>query len=88
LRWSLESIEAGLAIYVAGADPYLDDTFGRLAVSKRGLAERDRLVLDYCRAAGLPVVITMAGGYARQVQDTVDIHFQTVRAAVERSIGV
>jgi acetoin utilization deacetylase AcuC-like enzyme len=63
LRWSLESIEAELAIYVAGADPYLDDTFGRLAVSKRGLAERDWLVLDYCRAANLPVVITMAGGY-------------------------
>jgi acetoin utilization deacetylase AcuC-like enzyme len=83
LRWSLESIEAELAIYVAGADPYLDDTFGRLAVSKRGLAERDRLVLDYCRQAHVPVAITMAGGYARQVQDTVDIHFQTVKAAVE-----
>ena len=83
LRWSLESIEAELAIYVAGADPYLDDAFGRLAVSKRGLAERDRLVLDYCRQARVPVAITMAGGYARQVQDTVDIHFQTVKTAVE-----
>jgi acetoin utilization deacetylase AcuC-like enzyme len=83
LRWSLESIEAELAIYVSGEDPYLDDTFGRLAVSKRGLAERDRLVLDYCRQARVPVAITMAGGYARQVQDTVDIHFQTVKTAVE-----
>ena len=82
LRWSLESIEADLAIYVAGADPYLDDTFGRLAVSKRGLAERDRMVLERCRQAGLPVAVTMAGGYARQAQDTVDIHFQTVAAAV------
>ena len=83
LRWSLESIEAELAIYVAGADPYLDDTFGRLAVSKRGLAGRDQLVLECCRAAGLPVAITMAGGYARNVNDTVDIHFQTVATAIK-----
>jgi acetoin utilization deacetylase AcuC-like enzyme len=85
LRWSLESSEADLAIYVAGADPYLEDTFGRLALSKRGLAERDWLVLKRCHEAGLPVAITMAGGYARQVQDTVDIHFQTVAVAVKMS---
>jgi acetoin utilization deacetylase AcuC-like enzyme len=83
LRWSLESIQAELAIYVAGADPYLDDTFGRLAVTKHGLAERDRLVLTRCREAGLPVAITMAGGYARKVEDTVEIHFQTVATAVK-----
>ncbi|MCI0396771.1 MAG: histone deacetylase [Chloroflexi bacterium] len=73
----------GLAIYLAGADPYAGDRLGRLAVTKRGLAQRDRFVLSQCRAAGIPVVITMAGGYGRQVDDTVDIHFETVRIAVE-----
>lgn len=83
LRLALDQAEAGLAIYLAGADPFSGDRLGRLAVSKSGLAERDRLVFDYCRAAGLPVVVTMAGGYAPQVEDTVDIHFQTVRMAAE-----
>ncbi len=74
---------ADLAIYLTGADPYLDDRFGRLSLTKEGLANRDRLVLHHCHGAGLPVAITMGGGYARQVQDTVDIHFQTVKIAVE-----
>jgi len=86
LRWSIESAEADLAIYLAGADPYEDDTFGRLALSKRGLAERDQMVLESCGEAGLPVAITMAGGYARQVQDTVEIHLQTVQIARRASV--
>jgi acetoin utilization deacetylase AcuC-like enzyme len=72
-----------LAIYLAGADPFAGDTFGRLKLSKVGLAERDRLVLQTCRRADLPVAITMAGGYARHVEDTVAIHFETVRLAAE-----
>jgi acetoin utilization deacetylase AcuC-like enzyme len=72
---------ADLVIYLAGADPYAGDRLGRLALSKAGLAARDRTVLELCRRAGIPVAIVMAGGYARQVQDTVDIHFQTVRIA-------
>jgi acetoin utilization deacetylase AcuC-like enzyme len=78
---AIELSRADLAIYLAGADPFADDKLGRLALSKRGLAERDHLVFEYCRQAGLPVAITMAGGYARNIEDTVDIHFQTVRAA-------
>ena len=73
----------GLAIYLAGADPYEGDLLGRLALTKAGLAERDRLVLSMCRQAGLPVAILMAGGYGRWVQDTVDVHLQTVRIAAE-----
>jgi acetoin utilization deacetylase AcuC-like enzyme len=80
---ALEMARADLAIYLAGADPYMDDSFGRLSMSKEGLARRDRLVLRYLQSAGLPVAITMGGGYARQVQDTVDIHFQSVTIAVE-----
>jgi acetoin utilization deacetylase AcuC-like enzyme len=80
---AIELSHADLAIYLAGADPFAGDKLGRLALSKRGLAERDRMVLEYCRQAGLPVAITMAGGYARAIEDTVDIHFQTIRTAAE-----
>ena len=63
---------ADLAIYLAGADPYEGDTLGRLALTKAGLAERDRLVLARCREMGLPVVTVMAGGYGRHLEDTGD----------------
>jgi acetoin utilization deacetylase AcuC-like enzyme len=84
---ALEESQAELAIYLAGSDPFEDDKLGRLKVSKAGLAARDRMVLEYCRGAGLPVAITMAGGYARNVADTVDIHFETVRQACALSAG-
>jgi acetoin utilization deacetylase AcuC-like enzyme len=84
LQQALELAQAELAIFLAGADPYVDDRLGRLALSKDGLAERDRLVFDACQVAGLPMAITMAGGYAPQIEDIVDIHFQTIRTAVER----
>jgi acetoin utilization deacetylase AcuC-like enzyme len=70
-----------LAIFLAGADPFEDDKLGRLSVTKVGLAERDRMVLEGCREREIPVVLTMAGGYAKKVEDTVDIHFQTVKRA-------
>jgi acetoin utilization deacetylase AcuC-like enzyme len=81
LAEAIERSHAELAIYLAGADPYEDDKLGRLKLSKAGLLARDRMVLEACRDAGLPVAITMAGGYARNVEDTVDIHFQTVALA-------
>jgi len=81
LSESLRRAKAELVIYLAGADPYADDRFGRLALSKEGLAERDRMVFQYCHEAGLPVAVTMAGGYAPNITDTVDIHFQTVLIA-------
>lgn len=74
---------ADLAIYLAGADPYHGDRLGRMAVSVEGLAERDRIVFGLCREAGLPVAVTMAGGYARDVPKIVDIHTQTIRLAAE-----
>jgi acetoin utilization deacetylase AcuC-like enzyme len=81
-RLALGRARADLAIYIAGADPYAGDRLGRLALSKAGLAQRDRLVLGLCRAARLPVAIVMGGGYARDVQDTVEIHLETIRVAV------
>lgn len=83
LEEALSRAEADLAIYLAGADPYADDRLGRLALSKEGLARRDDVIFARCAAAGLPVAVAMAGGYARRVEDTVDIHFQTVRAALQ-----
>jgi acetoin utilization deacetylase AcuC-like enzyme len=77
----LYNSEADLAIFLAGADPFEDDRLGRLSVTKEGLAERDRLVLESCRERGLPVAVTMGGGYAREVEDAVDIHFRTVSQA-------
>jgi len=81
VRQAIAAARADLAIYLAGADPYFDDRLGRLALTKAGLAERDRVIFHYARAAGLPLAISMAGGYARKIEDTVDIHFQTVAAA-------
>jgi acetoin utilization deacetylase AcuC-like enzyme len=78
---ALEMSRADLAIYLAGADPFAGDRLGRLEVSKAGLAERDRLVYSLCQRAGLPVATVMAGGYAREIEDTVDIHLATVTLA-------
>jgi acetoin utilization deacetylase AcuC-like enzyme len=70
-----------LAIFLAGADPFEDDKLGRLCLTKEGLAERDRMVLQGCRERSIPVAVTMAGGYAKRVEDTVDLHFQTIERA-------
>jgi acetoin utilization deacetylase AcuC-like enzyme len=81
LEATLDAADADLAIYLAGADPFEGDRLGRLAVTKAGLAERDRIVLETCRERGIPVAVTMAGGYAYEVEDTVDIHFRSIRRA-------
>jgi len=84
LPLALPASRPDLAIYLAGADPYVGDRLGRLALSKAGLASRDAYVLDTLHAAGVPVAIAMAGGYAEDVDDVVDIHFETVRLTLER----
>lgn len=76
-----------LAVYLAGADPFHGDRFGRLALTPAGLARRDRHVLEACRHLSLPVVITMSGGYARNIEDTVAIHFETVGIAAKQFLA-
>ena len=76
---------ADAAIYLAGADPYVGDRLGGLGLSLAGLAERDRAVFAACRRAGLPVAVTMAGGYAPDPDDIVAIHLNTVRIAREHA---
>lgn len=65
-------------IYLAGADPYENDRLGRLKLTKQGLRERDRMVFAACLGHDFPVAVTMAGGYAGDVADIVDIHYATV----------
>ena len=68
-----------LAFYLAGADPYAGDRLGRLALSREGLAARDRLVRDALARAGVPVCVTLAGGYADPIEDTVAVNVETIR---------
>jgi acetoin utilization deacetylase AcuC-like enzyme len=68
-----------LCFYLAGADPYAGDRLGRLALTRAGLGERDRLVRDVLAAAGVPVCVTLAGGYADPIEDTVAINVETIR---------
>jgi len=79
---ALDRFMPDLVIYLAGADPYVGDRLGRLALSKPGLAERDRFVLETLAARDVPVAIAMAGGYASDIQDSVDIHAATIGIAL------
>ncbi|MGH9903666.1 MAG: hypothetical protein ACRD68_17805, partial [Pyrinomonadaceae bacterium] len=69
-----------IVFYLGGADPFAGDKLGRLALTIPGLRERDEFVLDACRKAGTPVVTVMSGGYAADINDTVEIHCNTIRA--------
>jgi len=81
LPQAMERARADAVIYLAGADPFFGDRLGHLALTKAGLAERDRQVISVCRRQGLAMAISMAGGYAAAVEDIVDIHLETVRLA-------
>jgi acetoin utilization deacetylase AcuC-like enzyme len=70
-----------VVFYLAGADPFEDDQLGGLSLTKAGLATRDRMVVDACRAHHVPAVVLLAGGYARRLVDTVDIHCATIKSA-------
>ena len=83
LRVAFRDFAPQILFYVAGADPYREDQLGGLALTMDGLARRDALVFDYARRNKVPVAITLAGGYARRVEDTVQIHVNTILAARE-----
>ena len=78
---ALQAARPDMVVYLAGADPFVGDKLGHLALSKAGLAERDRQVVQSSRDHGLPLAMCMAGGYAEQVDDIVDIHFASVQCA-------
>ena len=83
LSTALTRFQPDLIVYVAGADPYEDDLLGGLALTMQGLKERDRLVLSAARGRGIPVAIVLAGGYARNTEDTISIHANTAEIARE-----
>jgi len=70
-----------IVVYLAGADPLASDRLGRLSLTFNGLARRDSFVIDQCREIGLPLVVTIAGGYAEPISETVDAHVATARIA-------
>jgi acetoin utilization deacetylase AcuC-like enzyme len=81
---SLESrLHPDLVIYLAGVDPYVGDRWGRLAISARGLARRDRQVIQHFRGRQIPLVIVMAGGYAEDPRKIASLHLQTVEIAAQ-----
>jgi acetoin utilization deacetylase AcuC-like enzyme len=85
LHRSFEEFSPQLLFYVAGADPYQEDQLGGLALTMEGLARRDALVLDYAQRNQVPSAVTLAGGYARKVEDTVTIHVNTIKAAIQEA---
>jgi len=81
LSSALRQFEPDMLCYIAGADPYREDQLGGLNLTIEGLKKRDELVFRVARARGIPVMVTYAGGYARNVEDTVTIHCNTVMSA-------
>lgn len=83
VQQALDSFRPDILFYVGGADPYCEDQLGGLSLTKEGLKKRDRSVFEEARRRGIPVATTLAGGYARRVEDTVRIHVNTILAARE-----
>jgi acetoin utilization deacetylase AcuC-like enzyme len=83
VQQALDEFRPDILFYVGGADPYCEDQLGGLALTKEGLKQRDRQVFEQARRRRIPVATTLAGGYARRVEDTVQIHVNTILAAKE-----
>lgn len=83
LSSGLLQFEPDLMCYLAGADPYKEDQLGGLSLTIDGLKQRDEMVFQVCKTRNIPVMVTYAGGYARRIEDTVNIHCNTVQAAKE-----
>ncbi|UCD85579.1 MAG: histone deacetylase [Deltaproteobacteria bacterium] len=79
----IEDFRPELILYVAGADPYRDDQLGGLSLSIGGLIERDKFVIGEAFSRGIPIVVVMGGGYAVRLEDTVLIHANTVKTAMD-----
>ena len=83
---ALDEFKPDILFYVGGADPFCEDQLGGLALTKKGLQERDRRVFEEARKRGIPVAATLAGGYARRLEDTVRIHVNTIIAARDTAL--
>ena len=87
LEDSLEKLKARFSvdfiIYLVGADPHEHDRLGRLKLSKNGIQRRDETVFQYAMGHQIPLALSMAGGYGKNIESTVDIHFQTIKSALK-----
>lgn len=83
LSLGLARFQPDLICYLAGADPYCEDQLGGLSLTIEGLKQRDALVFQIAKAERIPVMVTLAGGYAMKLEDTITIHCNTVIAAQE-----
>jgi acetoin utilization deacetylase AcuC-like enzyme len=83
VQQTLDEFQPDILFYVGGADPYCEDQLGGLSLTKEGLKRRDRSVFEEARRRSIPVATTLAGGYARRVEDTIRIHVNTILAARE-----
>lgn len=79
----LDVFKPDFIIYLAGADPHEGDRLGKLSISKDGMCQRDQCVFQYSLDRQIPTAFSMAGGYGREIQSTVDIHFQTIQTALQ-----
>jgi acetoin utilization deacetylase AcuC-like enzyme len=79
----LNTFKPDFIIYLAGADPHEGDRLGKLSISKDGMRQRDECVFQYGLDRQIPIAFSMAGGYGREIQSTVDIHFQTIQTALK-----
>lgn len=79
----LDVFKPDFIIYLAGADPHEGDRLGKLSISKDGMCQRDQYVFQYGLDRQIPTAFSMAGGYGREIQSTVDIHFQTIQTALQ-----
>ena len=77
------AVEPEIVFYLAGADPYVGDKLGRLGLTIDGLRERDECVLRECYEREVPIVTVMSGGYGKDINDTIEIHCNTIRTVKE-----
>ena len=84
---ALDEFQPEILFYVGGADPFCEDQLGGLSLTKKGLKTRDRRVFEEARRRGIPVATTLAGGYARRIDDTIRIHVNTIVAACEVALA-
>jgi acetoin utilization deacetylase AcuC-like enzyme len=87
VQLALDEFQPEILFYVGGADPFCEDQLGGLMLTKKGLKTRDRRVFEEARRRGIPVATTLAGGYARRVEDTIRIHVNTILAAREVALA-
>ncbi|HAW49891.1 TPA: histone deacetylase [bacterium] len=83
ILWIIDEFKPDFIVYVAGADPYKDDQLGALELTMNGLMKRDEIVFETAKRFSIPIVVVLGGGYAYKIDDTIQIHYNTIKKALE-----